>query len=115
MFEVSGSQVPQAPQVSEEEKDLVIDKSMLGLTLIEVGIMQIELFLTGCLSYPESLTLDTWHRWANEYLDKNDLDKAIEWTQKIVKFLEDREKLCEKAQKQSRKHGKRYSRQSSRH
>jgi len=111
-------EVPQGsetPQLSEEEKQKVMDSIGLGFSLIDIGIIQIELFLAGCLTPPESSMLDTWHRWATEALEHNDMDKAIEWTRKMLNFLEEREKLCEKLMNKSRKYNKRYSRHSSRH
>jgi thioester reductase-like protein len=106
--------------LSEEEKEKlgqVIDNSMIGITLAELGILEIELMLAGCLSHPDAFMLDSWHRWANEALDHNDLDKALQLAEKITKFLEERQKLCEEywERKKSRKHNKRYSRHSSRH
>jgi len=138
--EVSGPQGSQAPQVSQEEKEKlrqlvaqlpeesrkkldqlvsegesVIDKSMIGITLAELGILEIEMMLMGCLGHPDVLTLDSWHRWANEALDHNDLDKAIQLAERITKLLEDRWELCKEYERKSRKHNKRYSRHSSRH
>jgi len=109
------AQGSQAPQVSEEEKELAVDSAMIGLTLSQLGILEIELMLTGCLSHPDAFALESMHRRADEALDHNDLDKALEWANKITKFLEERQKLCEELRKKSRKHGKRYSRHSSRH
>ena len=109
------AQGSQAPQVSEEEKEKVIDGAMIGISLAELGILEIELMLAGCLSHPDAFTLDSWHRWANEALDHNDLDKALYYAEKITKFLEERQKLCEELRKKSRKHSKRYSSHSSRH
>jgi hypothetical protein len=121
MSQVSGPQGSQTPQVlSEEEKEKlgqVIDSSMTGLALAQLGILEIELMLTGCLTPPEASMLDTWHRWANEALDHNDLDKALQLADKITKFLEERQKLCEEYwnRRNRRKYHKRYSRHSSRH
>jgi len=115
MSQVPGSQGSQTPQVSEEEKEKAIDGAMIGLELAQLGILVIEFMLAGCLSPPDAFTLDSWHRWAQEYLDHNDLDKALYYAEKITKFLEEREKLCEELRKKSRKHSKRYSRHSSRH
>jgi hypothetical protein len=109
------AQGSQAPQVSEEEKQKIMDSIGVGFALVDIGIMHVELLLLGCLTPPESSMIETWHRWAREALDRNDLDKAIEWANKIVDFLEKREKLCEELRKKSRKHSKRYSRHSSRH
>ncbi len=109
------AQGSQASQVPEEEKQKVMDSIGVGFVLTEIGIMHVELLMMGCLTPPESSTLDTWHRWAREALDHNEMDKAIEWTNKIVDFLEKRQKLCEELRKKSRKHSKRYSRHSSRH
>jgi len=105
----------QASQVSEEEKEKAIDGAMIGVELAQLGILEIEFMLSGCLSPPDAFTLDSWHRWANEALDHNDLDKALHYAEKITKFLEERQKLCEELRKKSRKHGKRYSSHSSRH
>ena len=109
------AQGSQAPQVSEEEKELAVDSAMIGLTLSQLGILEIELMLTGCLSHPDAFALESMHRRADEALDHNDLDKALEWANKITKFLEERQKLCEELRKKSRKYNKRYSRHSSRH
>ncbi len=109
------AQGSQAPQVSEEEKEKAVDGAMIGITLAQLGILGIELMLAGCMTPPDAFTLDSWHRWANEALDHDDLDKALYYAEKITKFLEERQKLCEELRKKSRKHGKRYSRHSSRH
>ena len=109
------AQGSQAPQVSEEEKELAVDSAMIGLTLSQLGILEIELMLTGCLSHPDAFALESMHRRADEALDHNDLDKALEWANKITKFLEERQKLCEELRRKSRKHYRRYSRHSSRH
>jgi thioester reductase-like protein len=109
------AQGSQAPQLSEEEKEKAVDGAMIGITLAQLGILEIELMLAGCLSHPDAFTLDSWHRWANEALDHDDLDKALHYAEKITKFLEERQKLCEELRKKSRKHNKRYSRHSSRH
>jgi hypothetical protein len=101
--------------LSEEEKEKAVDGAMIGVTLAQLGIIEIELMLTGCLSHPDAFALESMHRRANEALDHDDLDKAIQWAEKITKFLEERQKLCEELRKKSRKHYKRYSRQSSRH
>jgi hypothetical protein len=107
--------------LSEEEKekleelDKVIDSSMIGVALAQLGILEIELMLAGCLSHPDAFALESMHRRADEALDHNDLDKALEWANKITKFLEERQKLCEELRKKSRKHYRRYSRYSSRH
>ena len=115
MSQVSGSQGSQTPQLSEEEKQKVMDNIGMGFVLVEIGLMHVELLMMGCLTPPESSTLDTWTRWAREALDRNDMDKAVEWTRKVIDFLEKRQKLCEELRKKSRKHSKRYSRHSSRH
>ena len=120
MSQVPGSQegVPQgsqAPQLSEEEREKAIDGAMIGVALAQLGILEIELMLAGCLSHPDAFALESMHRRANEALDSNDLDKALQWADKITKFLEERQKLCEELRKKSRKHNKRYSRNSSRH
>ena len=102
-----------APQVSEEEKEKlghVIDKSMIALTLSELNILEIELMLTGCLSHPDAFMLESWHRWADEALDRDDLDKALQYANKITQFLEERQKLCEELRRKSRKYNKRSSR-----
>jgi hypothetical protein len=109
------AQGSQAPQLSEEEKAQVMDKAMIALTLSQLGIMEIELMLTGCIAPPEASTFETWHRWADEALDHNDFDKALQIANQMVDFLEKRQKLCEELRKKSRKHNKRYSRHSSRH
>jgi len=109
------AQGSQAPQLSEEEKEKAIDGAMIALELSQLGILEIELMLTGCLSHPDAFALESMHRRADEALDHDDLDKAIQWTEKITKFLEERQKLCEELRKKSRKHNKRYSRHSSRH
>jgi hypothetical protein len=111
--EVSGSgpQGSQTPQVPQE----VMDRIGMRFNLIDLTFVQLHLMLSGCLTPPEVSMLDTWHRWASDYLDKNEIDKAIEITKKIVDFLEKREKLCERLMSKSRKHGKRYSRHSSGH
>ena len=101
--------------MSEEEKekleelDKVIDSSMIGVTLAQLGILEIELMLAGCLSHPDAFALESMHRRANEALDHNDLDKAIQWAEKITKFLEERQKLCEELRKKSRRYNKRHS------
>ena len=115
MSQVPGSQGSQAPQLSEEEKQKVVDSIGMGFVLVEIGLMHVELLMMGCLTPPESSMLDTWHRWAREALDNNEIDKAAEWARKILDFLEKRQKLCEELRKKSRKHNKRYSRHSSRH
>ena len=115
MSQVSGSQGSQAPQLSEEEREKAIDGAMIGLELAQLGILEIEFMLAGCLSPPDAFTLDSWHRWANEALDHNDLDKALHYAERITKFLEERQKLCEELRKKSRKHNKRYSSHSSPH
>jgi hypothetical protein len=116
MSQVPGSQEgPQAPQLSEEEKEKVIDKSMIALTLSQLGILEIELMLTGCMSHPDAFMLESWHRWADEALDHDDLDKALQYAEKITNFLEERQKLCEELRKKSRRYRKHSSRHSSRH
>ena len=109
------AQGSQAPQVSEEEKEKAVDGAMIGISLAQLGIIEIELTLTGCITPPDALMLDSWHRWANEALDHNDLDKALQYAEKITKWLEERQKLCEEYWRKSRKHNKRYSSHSSRH
>ncbi len=109
------AQGSQAPQLSEEEKEKAVDGAMIGITLAQLGILEIELMLAGCLSHPDAFALESMHRRANEALGHDDLDKAIQWAEKITKFLEERQKLCEELRKKSRKHGKRYSSHSSRH
>jgi hypothetical protein len=101
--------------VSEEEKEKAINNIMMGLNLIDLSLLELELFMTGCLTPPEDFMLESWHRRANEALDRNDMDKAIEWTKKILAFLEERQKLCEELRRKSRKHNKHSSRHSSRH
>jgi len=108
MSQVPGSQGPQAPQLSEEEKQKVMDNIGMGFVLVEIGLMHVELLMMGCLTPPESSTLDTWKRWAEEALDHNDMDKAIEWTRKIIDFLEQRQKLCDRLMRKSRRYNKRH-------
>jgi len=115
MSQVPGSQGSQAPQLSEEEKQKAMDNIGMGFVLVEIGLTHAELLMMGCLTPPESSTLDTWKRWAEEALDHNDMDKAIEWTRKIIDFLEQRQKLCERLMRKSRRYNKRHSRHSSRH
>jgi hypothetical protein len=109
------AQGSQTPQVSEEEKQMVMDSIGVGFSLVELGIIHMELLMMGCLTPPESFMLEGWHRRAREALDHNEMDKAIEWTKKMVDFLEERQKLCDRLMNKSRKHSKRYSRHSSRH
>ena len=109
--EVSGPQGSETPQVPQE----VMDRIGMRFSLIDLSFVEINLMLTGCLTHPEVSMLETWHRWASEALDHNDMDKAIEITRKIVDFLEERQKLCDRLMNKSRKHSKRYSRHSSRH
>jgi len=107
------AQVPdnQAPQVPQE----VMDRIGVRFSLIDLSFVEMNLMLSGCLTHPEASMLDTWHRWASEALDHNDIDKAIEWSKKILDFLEKREKLCEKLMERSRKGGRKHSRRYSRH
>jgi hypothetical protein len=109
MSQVPGSQGPQAPQLSEEEKQKVIDNIGMGFVFVEIGLMHVELLMMGCLTPPESSTLDTWKRWAEEALDRNDMDKAVEWTRKIIDFLEQRQKLCDRLMRKNRRYNKRHS------
>ena len=115
MSQVPGSQGSQAPQLSEEEMELAVNKAMIATELAQLGILEMEFELAVCLSPPDAFTLNSWHRWANEALDHNDLDKALHYAERITKFLEERQKLCEELRKKRRKHGKRYSSHSSRH
>jgi len=121
MSQVSGSregapQAPQvSPQVSEEEKERAMDKIGMGFVLVEIGLTHAELLMMGCLTPPESSTLDTWKRWAEEALDHNDMDKAIEWTKKIIDFLERRQRLCEELERKRRRYRRNSSRRSARH
>ncbi len=115
MSQVPGPQGSQAPQLSEEEKQKVIDSIGMGFVLVEIDLMHVELLMMGCLTPPESSMLDTWTRWAREALDNNEIDKAVEWSKKVIDFLEQRQKLCDRLMRKSRKHSKRYSRHSSRH
>jgi hypothetical protein len=45
MSQVPGSQGSQTPRVSEEEKEKAIDGAMIGISLAELGILEIELML----------------------------------------------------------------------
>jgi len=109
------AQGSQAPQVSEEERELALNKAMIAVELAQLGILEMEFELAGCLSYPDVFTLDSWRRRAIDGLDNNDLDKALQYTEKITQFLKERQKLCEERKKKSRKHNKRYSSHSSPH
>ena len=120
MAQVSGSQegVPQrsqTPELSEEEEAQVIDKAMIAVELAQLGILQIEFMLAGCLSPPDAFTLESWHRWAQEYLDHNDFDKALYYAEKITKFLEERQRLCEELERKRRRYRRNSSRRSARH
>ena len=115
MAQVSGPQGSQAPQLSEEEKQKAMDSIGVGFSLVELGIIHVELLMMGCLTPPESFMLESWHRRAREALDHNEIDKAVEWTKQMVDFLEERQKLCDRLMNKNRKHGKRYSSHSSRH
>ena len=114
MSQVSGSQGSQTPQLSEEEKQKVMDNIGMGFVLVEIGLTHAELLMMGCLTPPESSTLDTWTRWAREALDHNDMDKAVEWTKKVIDFLEQRQKLCDRLMRKSRRHHRHSSRHHSR-
>jgi len=111
--EVSGPQGSQTPQVSEEE--LATARLTVRLELFKLSIIQLRLLLSGCLSYSEGSMLISWQKWTTEALDRNDIDKAIEWAKKIAVFLKEREEACERLMNKARKHSKRYSRHSSRH
>jgi len=115
MSQVPGSQGSQTPQLSEEEKQKVMDNIGMGFVLVAIGLAHVELLMMGCLTPPESSMLDTWTRWAREALDRNEMDKANEWAKKVIDFLDQRQKLCDRLMRKSRKHSKRYSRHSSRH
>jgi hypothetical protein len=115
MSQVSGEGAPQAPQVSEEEKERAMNNIMMGLNLSELGIIEIELMLTGCITPPEASTFETWHRWAREALDHNDMDKAVQIVNKMVEFLEKRQKLCEELERKRRRYYRNSSRRSARH
>jgi hypothetical protein len=95
MAQVEKEGPQEAPQISEEEKAHVIDKAMVGITLIEVGITKLEFLLAGCLSYSENKMLDSWYKRADEAIDRDDLDTALQYAEKIVKFLEERKEQCE--------------------
>ncbi len=107
--------VPQVfrPGVSEEEKQKVMDNIGMGFILIEIGLTHTELLMMGCLTPPESSMLDTWYRWAREALDHNEMDKAVEWTRKIIDFLEQRQKLCDRLMRKGRRHHRHSSHHSS--
>ena len=115
MSQVPGSQGSQTPQLSEEEKELALNKAMIAVELAQLGILELEFELAGWLSYPDVSTLRSWRRRAIDGLDNNDLDKALQYTEKITQFLKERQKLCEELRKKNRKHSKRYSSHSSRH
>jgi len=85
----------ETPQISEEEKAHVIDKAMVGIALIEVGITKLEYLLAGCLSYSENKMLDSWYERADKAIDHDDLDTALQYAEKIVKFLEKKKEQCE--------------------
>ena len=108
MAQVSDNQAPQVPQE-------VMDRIGVRFSLIGLSFSAINLMLSGCLTPPEASMINTWHRWASEALDHNDIDKAVEWSRKILNFLEEREKLCEELRRKSRKYGRRYPRKSPRH
>jgi len=96
--------------LSEEEKQKVMDNIGMGFVFVEIGLTHAELLMMGCLTPPESSTLDTWTRWAREALDHNDMDKAVEWTRKVIDFLEQRQKLCDRLMRESRRHHRHSSR-----
>jgi len=101
MAQVEKEGPQEAPQISEEEKAHVIDKAMVGITLIEVGITKLEFLLAGCLSYSENKMLDSWYKRADEAIDRDDLDTALQYAEKIVKFLEATFPLPETAEEES--------------